>query len=255
MKQPINAMKQNKKYFFLMIFLDFLFLLAVINVMYVFFLPATESVLQMSDIIQQEFTSMTNVVDFDARLAANTEFMGLYHSLLESLVQFFLYCFVAWLLFKSLVWYFSHKSFHKKIPFFNYVFKFILLSLFWFVVILLALFLAVLASRQSFVSMFHGGSVVFWFLLVIILYFSQISYSLIPSTKTFINTFVFGIKRIKKTGVAFAVNVVLTVTAFAVMIYCAKYSVTLGFLVLFFLALPTLVFCRFNMIVASWKGK
>lgn len=253
--KPITAIKQNKKYFFLMIFLDFLFLLTVINVMYVYFLPATDSVLQMTDIIQQEFTSMTDVVDFDAKLAANTEFMTLYHSLIEAMMQFFVYCFVAWLLIKSLVWYLSHKSFHKKISFFNYIFKFILLSTFWYVLIALVLFIAVYVSRQAFVSLFYGGSIVFWIFFILILYFAQISFSLIPSTKTFINTFVFGVKKIKKIGVAFAVNVVLTVTAFAVMIYCAKYSSTIGFLVLFFLALPTLAFCRFNMIVSAWKPK
>jgi hypothetical protein len=223
--------------------------------MYVYFLPATDSVLQMTDIIQQEFTSMTDVVDFDAKLAANTEFMTLYHSLIEAMMQFFVYCFVAWLLIKSLVWYLSHKSFHKKISFFNYIFKFILLSTFWYVLIALVLFIAVYVSRQAFVSLFYGGSIVFWIFFILILYFAQISFSLIPSTKTFINTFVFGVKKIKKIGVAFAVNVVLTVTAFAVMIYCAKYSSTIGFLVLFFLALPTLAFCRFNMIVSAWKPK
>lgn len=248
----LTTIKTNKLYFFIMLFLDFLFILTLANVAFFYLTPASESAITLMDSMQDRMASasLSELANFDETLSADTEFMSAYYGLLASIGTFLLMSFLAWLFIKSFAWFFSHRSFMKKIPFLSYFQKFTLLSLFWFILIIAGVFLTSMAK-----SLFLGfGSILFWIYLLILSYFASISFSLIPATKTFKNTFVYGVTRLKKIGVAFIINVVLIIASLYIIAQVAKLSMLGGFIVLLLL-LPVFVFTRFSIIIASWQKR
>lgn len=240
------SLKDNKLFFAAGILLDFLFVLFLVQAQFLILLPATERVVDASSIVSQEMSS--DIFGVETALRNNSEFMSAFHDILYLTFIFFLAILVLWIVFKGPAWFFAHKSFLKKIPFWNFWGKFALLSLFWFFILLLFLFIS--AFINKYVDL---GPVVFIIFAIIIFYFSQVSFSLIPSAKTFKKTFIIGVSKIKRLIVSFAINVGLLIVAFYIPLLVAKKIPWLGFVLFLLLMLPSLLFGRINMIFASWS--
>src|SRR3990172_6641427 len=135
-----KAFTNNKRYLILAMLFEFIFFFVLVQVSFAFFEPSAQAVQRAGEIMQQEIEKIpeSELYQLDAMLIENEDFMMEYKTLITSIILFLLSTFAAWLVFKTPVWYFSHKSILPKMPFGVHALKFALLSLFWFVVILIA---------------------------------------------------------------------------------------------------------------------
>lgn len=243
----ISIKKLNKRYFLAMLLSDFLFLFSLSYAFILFIVPALQELLSAADVLKAEMADMTAITQLESAVLNNEAFIAAYHQTVYLFVQFLLVVFVAWLCFKSLSWFFSHKSFLKKIPFWSYLGKFCYLSGLSFVVLLVILVLSISLIRFS----ASFASFLFFALLLLLLHFSQVSLSLIPSTKVLKSTFTCGVR--KRLIAASLINLAVVLVAFWLWSVVAKLSAIFGVVFLFVLPLPALAFCRFHYIVASWQ--
>lgn len=242
LKQSTRALKRNKLFFVGMLLFDFLFFLAILQLHFLFLTPATQKVVELTRMMQEQLASSEQLLGFGKVLAGNAEFMGLYRDVLVLLFEFLVLVFVAWIIFKSFAWFFSHRSFHKGVPFVLYVRKFSLLSLFWFGVLLVSLFVAA-----------AGGVVVFVSLGLIAAYFAQVQFALIPAKDTFRRGFRVGVKQAKRLVQVFGVNVLLVGLVLGLAVWASSVSAIAGVILFIAVFLPVLAFARFHMIVAVWS--
>jgi hypothetical protein len=186
----------------------------------------------------------------------NEEFMMEYKVLATSMILFLLSTFAAWLVFKTPVWYFSHKSILPKMPFGIHVLKFCLMSLFWFFTTLMAIIIysAATGSTATIIPIVSstGASLLMWIVLLAIFYFSQISFALIPAQQTFKKTFDYGTKHVTTILPAFIVNTLITFIVLTLPYNWAQTMPLLTLAIILFITIPALAFARLHMIVATW---
>jgi hypothetical protein len=158
--------------------------------------------------------------------------------------------------FKTPVWYFSHKSILPKMPFGIHALKFALLSLFWFfaLIVIFSIYSAATGSTATILPIISsmGASIAMWIGLLAIFYFAQISFALIPAQQTFKKTFQYGTKHVATILPAFMVN---TLIAFIVLTLPYNWAQTMPLLtlaIMLFITIPALAFARAHMIVATW---
>jgi len=155
------------------------------------------------------------------------------------------------------VWYLSHKTIHKKIPFGTYALKFSLLSLFWFVAICIvfSIYSMAMGSPATILPLVSstGASLFMLLLFAVILYFSQVSFALIPSQQTFKKTFTLGVKHAGTILPAFLVNALIVFIVLTLPFNWIQTMPLLAMAIMIFISIPALAFTRIHMIVASWE--
>ncbi len=253
-----KAFTNNKRYLILAMLFEFIFLFVLTQISFTFFEPSAQAVQRAGEIMSAEIEKLpeTELYQLDAILLENKEFMQEYKILITSILFFLISMFAAWLVFKTPVWYFSHKSILSKIPFGTHALKFSLISLFWFFILIAAFSIYSIATGSTATILpiisSTGASITMWIALLAIYYFSQISFALIPAQQNFKKTFDYGIKHARTIFPAFIINALITFIALTLPYNWAETMPLLTLAIILFITIPALAFARVHMIVATW---
>ncbi len=251
-----KAFANNKKYLLLIIPIEFLFLFALVQLHLQFFFPGVEASLRTGEIMAQEMEKLpeTEIYQLESMLMENPEYMQAFREMLKNIVYMILSILGAWIIFKNPVWYLAHKSILKKMPLNTSLLKFTLLSLFWFVIMMIVFIIH---------TMIKGGTVpligptttnvLTIIALLAIYYFSQISFSLIPAQQTFKKTFVFGVKHARTILPPFIVNLLIAFVALTLPYNWIQTKPLLALAIIIIITIPALAFARLHMIIATWQ--
>jgi len=254
-----NAFITNKRYVLLTILFEFIFLFVVTQIHLSLFIPAAGALDNVGKIISAEMEKLpeTEVYQLDTVLRQNPEFTTQYQLLLTYLIFFVLSMLAAWIIFKSPVWYLSHKTILKKMPLGTHLLKFTLLSLFWFAIIITALVIygamaenanTLLPSATSIAT-----TIITYLIFLAIFYFAQISFAIIPAQQTFKNTFNYGIHHTKTILPAFIVNALITFIVLTLPFNWIETQPLISLAIIVIITIPALAFARLHMIVATWS--
>ncbi len=259
----------NKKYLALIVIIELLFLMAFAGLQYYFFYPSAEAAARAGDAISKEMEKLpeTEAYQLEGLLANNPHFMQAYKDLLTSMIYFLLGTLVAWIIFKGLVWHLTHKSV-KKITLKQTWWKFALLSVFWFIATAVVFLLYSLAtgSTDTLLPMESSTAtdVFLTIIFLIIFYFAQISFALIPEQQTFKKTFVCGWKHAKTIIPAFLVNLLITFVFIGLPFTWAGFAPKIGIqygtalfaatiFITIILGILALAYTRLHMVVIIWQ--
>ncbi len=253
-----KAFTANKRYLILAMLFEFIFLFVLVQISFTFFEPSAQAVQKAGEIMSQEVEKLpeAELYQLDSILMENQEFMLEYKTLITSILFFLISTFVAWIIFKAPVWYFSHKSIMPKMPFGTHALKFCLMSLFWFFVTVASfiIYSITTGSTATIIPIISstGASTVMWIVLLAVYYFSQISFALVPAQQTFKKTFDYGTKHVKTILPAFIVNALITFIVLTLPYNWAETIPLLTLAIILFVTIPALAFARIHMIVATW---
>lgn len=257
LKLTFQAVMKNIPLFFLSIFIDLAFLFFFL----ITFGFTTKKIFdslnlllpilnQYSAIAQQIAVNPESVVQTDFSLQNSVVNQQL-NIIASSAVIFVLILFIAWCILQSLNWLIANKMLKNKIKFFNFFFKFSLISFILFLIGSLILTISFDAIRRSMTSVMavspNAAIIASIIVFIIIFYFILLAYSLVQkcSLKELIKKiFIIGIKKIK-----YAVSVYLILIFILFLIFLMlKYSFTVNYLLtlILFLAvfLPYLAMSR-----------
>ncbi|MEM3154312.1 MAG: hypothetical protein QW165_01960 [Candidatus Woesearchaeota archaeon] len=253
------AFKENKKYLIWIVLIEFVFLFVLTQIHLTYFVPSAEAAARAGEIMTKEVEKLqeTELYQLEGLLAQNEEFMTAYHELLAHMGFFITSLFAAFAVFRTPLWYISHKSILKKMPFKTVLIKFPLLCLFWFIVLIIAFSLYSIGTGSTttilpiispfWVTMFM------YVVFLAIFYFSQVSFALIPSQQTFKNTFIYGIKHAKTIIPAFLVNTIILFIACSLPFNWLATKPLIALAIILFITIPALAFARLHMIIATWS--
>lgn len=253
-----TAFKKGKRYLIPIVLLEFFFLFALVQLHFSFFMPSSDAATRAGDIMVQELDQLpdSQIYQLEQNLQQNPEFMAAYHELLTFIAFFVVTMFLAWILFRTPIWWLAHKTIHNKTPFNTSLLKFPLLSLFWFIALLLLLFIySTLTGSTATILPFStslGSTILVSILFAAILYFASISFALIPSQQTFKNTFIYGTKYWKTIVPAFLINTVILFVALTLPFNFIEQHALLSLGIILFITIPALAYCRLHLIVATW---
>jgi hypothetical protein len=253
------AFKENKKYLIWIVLIEFVFLFALTQIHLMYFVPSAEAAAKAGDVMGQEAQKLaeTELYQLETVLEQNQTFMDAYHDLIIYMGYFFVSFFAAFVIFRTPLWYISHKSILKKMPFKTVLKKFPLLCLFWFVLVCVAFAIYSIATGST--STILPIISPFWVTLVMyaiflaIFYFAEVSFALIPSQQTFKNTFVYGYKHAKTIIPAFIVNAIIVFIACSLPFNWITTLPLLSLAIILVITIPALAFTRLHMITATWQ--
>ena len=253
-----KAFTQNKRYLLLIVLFEFIFLFAATQVHLAFFMPSAEAATRAGEVMAEEVAKLpvSEIYQLESILVQNQEFMQAYRELLQHLGFFILSMLVIWMIFKAPVWYLAHKSILKKISLATSLLKFSLLSLFWFIVmcIVFTIYSVATGSTATVLPLMGSTAATFTVLLIflIVLYFAQVSFALIPSQQTFKKTFVLGVKHARTILPAFIVNAIISFIVISLPFNWIKELPLLALAIILFITIPALAFTRLHIIIATW---
>lgn len=253
-----KAFTENKKYLLLIILFEFILLFILVQVHLAYFLPSAEAATRAGDAMSKVMSELpeSEIYQLETLLAKNPEFMQAYKELLTYMAYFILSFFAALTLLKAPVWHLAHKSIYKKIPLKTTLTKFILLSLFWFVVVII-LFIGYSMATGSTATILPIVSsptttTIMYILFALTFYYSQISYALIPAEHTFKQTFIKGTKQAKKIFPAFLVNLLITFIVLTLPFNWIQTKPLIALTIMLLITIPALAFTRIHMIISTW---
>jgi len=264
-----NIFLKNKKYLILIVLLEFFFLFVLAQLHLLFFIPSADASLKAQEAMQKELQKLpdTEIYQLDSVLVQNEEFMQSYRLLIRNIVYFLLSAFATWTFFRAPLWYLAHASI-KKVPLGRTIGKFSLLSIFWFIAGLIALFAysVLTGSTQTVLPIVSSGTTTFLMLVIfiVILYFAQVSFALLPAQQTFKKTFALGTTHAKTIAPAFLINQIIQFVALALPFNWIELAPNLGvetggltfvigiLAIMLCITIPALAFARIHLIVATW---
>jgi hypothetical protein len=252
------AFKENKKYLIWIVLIEFVFLFALAQIHLAYFVPSAEAATRTGEIISKEIEGLpeTELYQLESTLSQSEEFMTVYNELLAYMGFFIVSLFLAFIVFRTPLWYISHKSIFKKMPFKTVLWKFPLLGLFWFVVLAVAFSIYSIATGSTatilpIISPFWL-TLIMYVIFLAIFYFAQISFALIPSQQTFKNTFVQGYKNAKTIIPAVLVNAIIAFIACSLPFNFIFTYPLIALAIILVISIPALAFARLHMIIATW---
>jgi len=261
---------ENKKYLVLIVIIELLFLTAFAGLQYYFFYPSAEAATRAGEAISKEMEKLpeTEVYQLEGLLANNPDFMQAYKDLLTSMIYFLLGTLAAWIIFKGPAWHLTHKSALKKITLKQTWWKFALLSVFWFIatVVVFLLYSLATGSTDTLLPMESSTAtdVFLSIIFLVIFYFAQISFALIPAQQTFKKTFTYGWKHAKTIIPAFLVNLLITFVFIGLPFTWAGFAPKIGIqygtalfaatiFITIILGILALAYTRLHMVVITWQ--
>jgi len=254
-----TAFTENKKYLLFIILIEFVFLFLLTQAHLYFFVPSAEAATMAGEAMSKQVEAMpeTELYQLETKLAESKEFMVAYRLLLTYIIYFILSILALFIVFRTPLWYLSHKSIYKKMPFKPVMIKFPLMTLFWFAIICVAFVIYSIATGSTATILPLVSSDTATFLMLIILlavfYFSQISFALIPAQQTFKKTFTYGVKHAKSIIPAFLVNASITFIVLSLPFNWIATMPLLSLAIILIITIPALAFARLHMIVAIWE--
>ncbi len=250
-----NVFTQNKRYLHISLLVDFLFIFSLAQVHLTFFLPSADAAARTAEAMGGviEHLPDAELVDLDSLLKEDPAFMMAYRELLLNIVFFFLSALGAWLAFKSFAWYVSHKSIYPKMPLGTHLLKFCLLSLFWFILLIGAIFInqSLTAGPVPIVGQTFS-TITFFALFFVLFYFANISFALIPAQQTFKKTFLYGYTHAKRILPAYLINIVLIFLGVTLPVTFGAFHPLLALATVIIFTVPALAFARLHMIISAW---
>ncbi len=254
-----KAFTENKKYLIWIILIEFVFLFVLTQIHLMYFVPSAEAAARAGEIMTQEVQKLpeTEIYQLETLLVKNEGFMTAYNELLAYMGFFIISLFIAFVVFRTPLWYISHKSILKKMPWKPVLIKFPLLSLFWFVVLVIAFSLYSIGtgSTTTVLPIFSPFwvTILMYIVFLAIFYFSQISFALIPSQQTFKNTFIYGTRHAKTIIPAFLVNAIITFIVCSLPFNWITTKPLISLAIILIITIPALAFARLHIIVATWQ--
>jgi len=255
-----TAFTENKKYLLFIILIEFVFLFLLTQAHLYFFVPSAQAATMAGEAMSKQVEAMpeTELYQLETKLGENKEFMAAYRLLLNYIIYFILSILGLFIVFRTPLWYLSHKSILKKMPFKTMI-KFPLLALFWFAILCAAFIIYSIAtgSTATILPLVSSDTATFLMSAVFfaVYYFSQISFALIPAQQTFKKTFVYGAKHARTILPAFLVNAIITFIALSLPFNWITTTPLLSLAIILIITIPALAFARLHMITATWYRK
>lgn len=250
----------NKRYLLIAVLLEFVFLFALAQLHFAFFVPSADAATRAGDAMSRVMEDLPEgeIYTLEASLVNDKEFMSAYKDLLNSIVFFFLGILAAWCIFKAPVWYLSHKSANRKVPL-KLMLKFALVSLFWFAIMLavMAIYSITSGSAETILPLTSPAfaTIIVLLLFAAILYFAQVSFALLPLQKTIRNSFVLGVKNAGAIFPAFIVNLIIVFIVLTLPFNWIETLPLLSLAIILLIAIPSLAFTRLHLITTVWLKK
>lgn len=256
-----KALKGNIPYLIIAVILECIFVIALSALQMYYFLPTANAALEAGGIMEQQLAEIEQIDAYrlEGMLIENDAFMEAYHVLLANLAMFLLMAFIVFVIFRSILWYLSLKSIHKKMPLKTVLFKFSLIAGFWAIVLLaiMIVYNLITSGAASLLPLIGSGTatVIALILTIISIYFAITGFALIPARQSFKKMFSVGWKHAGKIIPAYLINLaVLAVTIILPFTFFQQYT----FLALLFMILitaPSAAFTRLHAIAAVWETK
>jgi len=257
-----NLFVKHKQYLILFVLLDFVFLFFTAQAHLTYFIPTADAANRAGEIITQELQTlqMTDAYQLDAILMQNSQFKQAYHDLLQGIIYFFITMFIIWIVIRSAIWHISYKIIHKKTNWKTNVLKFALFSLFWFVVVAIVFVLYSISTGSTATLLPIVGnpliSILMIALFVLIYYFSQISFALVPVQQSFNKTFAYGVKYAKKFVPVALINAIIVFLALSLPLNWLQTYPIISLAIIIIISIPALAFARVHIIGATeWVKK
>src|SRR3989344_4888051 len=252
-----SAFSKNKRLLLFVVLLEFFLLFVLFKIYMQFFIPTQDVFTDISAMMQEKMSSLADedLYKVEGLLFEDADFMALYHRLIYLWLGMLVIMSAATVLFKAPLWHIAHKSILKSIPLKSLGKTYFLMVFWWFVG---ASIIFAYASVSS--SFFEEPGFIIKALLtltlLILCYFADVSFSLVPARQTFKKTFILGIKSAKAIVPAFLVNSVIAFNALALpFIWATKVSQSMWGVaalaaLLAFITFPALAFTRVHMIIS-----
>ncbi len=266
-----KAFTENKRYLIFAMLFEFVLFFSIFYATATIFVPTMEAYNEVQTIMNQELEKLpeTELYQLENVIQKNEEFLSKYKIFFTYIIFFFIIIYALTTIFKLPLWYFSHKSILKKMPFGTTAMKFVLLCLFWFIVFCASFLIYSMAtgSTETVIPLISSpaATLTMYIIFIAIWYFSQISFALIPAQQTFKKTFVYGIKHAKTILPAFIVNAIITFIVFSLPFNWTSIAPKIGIepgtltfvllllAIIIFTTAPALAFARIHMITATWQ--
>ncbi len=253
-----KAFTENKRYLLLILLFEFIFLFVLAQIHLAILMPSSETIERVQNIMAEEMQKLpeTELYQLESVLMNNEEFMMQYKIVLTSITYFILALLAAWIAFKAPVWHLSHKSILKNMPLGTSILKFSLLSVFWFVLLFASFVIyRISTGSQTVLPLVSSttASLIMIIVALVIYYFSQVSFALIPAQQTFKKTFVFGIKHASTILPAFLINTIITFIVLSLPFNWIETMPLLSLAIILFVTIPALAFTRLHLIIATWQ--
>lgn len=256
-----TAFAGNKKYLLLAVLFECLFLFCLAYLHMSLFIPTAEAAIKSGELMQAQMQELQQgqAFEFESRMVSNEEFMNTYHMLLANLGLFLGGVFLLFVFLRGPLWYFALKSIHKKMPAKPVLVKFPLLAVFWAAIIMLIFIGYGLAtgSTTTLLPFFSSwvSTAIISALMISALYFSTVSFALIPAQNTFKRMFTHGYKNWKTIVPGLLVNVLIMFVMFTVPFNFIQVYTNLALALIIFVTFPSLAFVRLHTIVTVWEKK
>ncbi len=259
--QSRGAEKFDMKSFFLIILLDILFFLVFgFTAVWILNSAAQDSVF-VSSVLQEKTNEMLQTGQIFTRddvfnlLTSNEEFIRAYGNVFNSVVLSIIAFIVFYVILQSISWWIAD---NKRLNFWSYLYRFSLINLVWFLVVLVILF-SYLNAVNNIDSLFIPGilkvayTILFIVSFLFLSYFFVICYYFIKE-KTFLEaikkTFVIGIARFNKLFWKFLLIAIGKIALFVLvlMIYSFSYNPLLGIGLFVLLVIPYVAWAKLSIV-------
>lgn len=247
---------KNKKYIVLLVLLDIVFYYLFRTLHVNVFKQLAGHLTVATQIIQMQVSKVAEaaeLLDLNNALMQNQQFTTEYDAVLKYVLLLFLGMLGLWTGFKGAQWYLAKKLVFGQVSFVKYFLKFAVYTLFWFVVLVILLAINVSLASSAKTSILPilgptGTSILTSLFMLLLSYFTFISYLVVPEEKTLRKTYQLGVK---KAGTFVPVFIVMLLVTFV----AATLPVTIGnkyiAIVLFvFITLPAVVWTRIYLATA-----
>lgn len=245
----------NKFLVLLCMLLDALLITGFFYINFQLFLQAQKDVSEISSILQEKTKDINpeTAQNFDAFLLADKRFKSVYKSLVRILIFFLSLTFFMISILNGLA-FFATKRMLEKVSFAKYFPRFIILSIFWFLLFLLTIYLRIILINYT---VFHPFplftqtfvNILFVSVLIFLAHFSAISFSLLPLKNYFRNTF--SLSNSSQFIRAFLLALFFVTIAVLNVLWAFSMHQILGVVFLVVLFLPILCFIRLMFVVAT----
>jgi len=229
---------KNKKELPIAIISDFLFYyLAILLIGYV--LNKMILIAQQIAEIAGDLTSITAM--------QSTQAAAQYKEVSKTMWILFIGLFVIWTVFKGISWWQAHKTIGERIKPKEFILKFALVSTAWYGMVLLLFFLSAYANYKVYMTQLINPviiGIITILLLLKILYFGTTAYSILAVKNPIKNAFKTGMKKWKKTILAYILTLITFIISAVIFYLIAIQNTYIALAVTLLILLPALHYFR-----------
>jgi len=244
-----KAFAARKELLLLAVPVDFVFYWLLAQLHYEIFNRASAAAMQLTALMGKQAEQLaTSEAVPDLATLQSPEFTNAFHQLLMYTGIFIASAIALWLVGKGILWFIAHKTADKKVNAALFVKKFLGMTLFWALALVVVMTIALNVLDYALFSPIPliGEGVanfIIFLLFAVFAYFVFLSYALLPN-KVFIPTLTLGLTRWKELVPVHLVGMLLYFVAVSVPTSLVKVSIYLSLAMVLLISLPAIAFSR-----------